>query len=152
MFHRIAFSIALLMCQVAQADQPISFSPERGVLASAYLSGGTLKIQLRGSKDAVQVFELDGVNTAHLALRRVKGQLNPYVEVWQIDEGNGTYTIHHLFAYHPKRRDFIELQPKCGEQYINLKPQSHRAELVYSAFSTELSNWRVCIEPQRTPP
>lgn len=38
-----------------------------------------------------------------------------------IDEGMGTYLISRLFIYDKIKKDFFEVLPKCGDQFINLK-------------------------------
>ncbi len=49
-----------------------------------------------------------------------------------IDDGMGTYEISLLYVYAPKRRAFLPLAPRCGDEFINLKVNKSRKTLTNS--------------------
>jgi len=145
---RIFLSLVFLFSTnlFAADQQPLKLTPQQGVIANVYISGSTLQININGIIKKNQIFELDLPPTMHLTTRKISEVKNPYIEVWHIDEGMGTYTIHHLFFYQKNEQRFAERKPICGEQFINLRPQDAQEALTYSAFDATSNTWRMCKE------
>lgn len=62
--------------------------------------------------------------------------------VWQINDGMGTYTIHRIFVYQPEAAFFKELNPDCGDDFVNLRVEREKRAL----FSTywEMNEPKLC--------
>jgi len=41
--------------------------------------------------------------------------------VWHLDEGMGTYKIYRLFIFAPPEEKFVEIKPKCGDDFVNIR-------------------------------
>lgn len=49
--------------------------------------------------------------------------------IWYIDEGMGSNTIHRVFLYSRSKRAFVEYQPRCADEFINLKIDKENKKL-----------------------
>lgn len=50
--------------------------------------------------------------------------------MWYLDEGMGKYTIHRVFIYDPKSKDFVEAAPRCGEEFLNFRVDKVKGRLL----------------------
>jgi hypothetical protein len=41
--------------------------------------------------------------------------------VWYVGDGMGKYLIYRIFTYSAKIKEFIELKPRCGDDFINFR-------------------------------
>ncbi|MDR0780672.1 MAG: hypothetical protein LBF16_08260 [Pseudomonadales bacterium] len=133
------------LAQTAGAEQTQILFLQHGTIAEAVLDEQILQISFRG-KNQIQRVALDIPAMANLTSRQIKGQKNPDIEIWHLDEGMGTYAIHRLFAFDQKTLTFIERTANCGDAFVNLLPQGKRADLVYSVFDTQAGAWQQCRE------
>jgi hypothetical protein len=52
-----------------------------------------------------------------------------------VDDGQGTYSIYRIFVYSRKTRNFVEIQPKCGDEFINIKLDKKNKTVINSYYS-----------------
>ncbi|WP_350437369.1 XAC2610-related protein [Pseudocitrobacter faecalis] len=45
--------------------------------------------------------------------------------IWHLDEGMGTYKIYRLFIFSPPDKNFKEIKPTCGDDFVNLRIEGH---------------------------
>lgn len=55
--------------------------------------------------------------------------------VSHLDDGMGTYTIFHIYAYVPKTNKFVAMTPKCGDEFINVVLNKKRRALNNSYYA-----------------
>ncbi|ETD38279.1 XAC2610-related protein [Pseudomonas chlororaphis] len=69
--------------------------------------------------------------------------------VWQIDDGMGTYDIHRIFVFQPQTSFFKELQPNCGDGFVNLRIEKKRKALISTYWTMNVAKQCVARFPQR---
>lgn len=63
--------------------------------------------------------------------------------VWYLDEGMGTYTIHRIFVFESKTQSFVEIKPRCGDEFLNLKVNKTKRALINTYYLNNLA--KVCF-------
>ncbi|WP_414704597.1 XAC2610-related protein [Pseudomonas sp. P42] len=63
--------------------------------------------------------------------------------IWQLDDGMGTYDYYRVFVYQTRTGMFEELQPDCGDGFVNLRVDSKRKALTSTYW--EMNRPKQCI-------
>lgn len=133
----------LLACNCHANNTPISFAnidhslvkltPKKNAVDVQIEFHGQLKSQIvtmeteRDAKVSVDDYNFDGFKD---------------FSVWHLDDGKGTYTIHRIFVYAPKKGEFNEVFPACSDEFINLR-LNKKKKLIISSYQKE-STWAIC--------
>lgn len=70
--------------------------------------------------------------------------------IWYIDEGMGSNTIHRVFLYSRNKRTFVEYQPRCADEFINLKVDKENKKLM-STYYVENTPTTCATKPPKNP-
>lgn len=125
-----ALLLGLLWAFPALAEV-IKFSPIQGTEATLALEGGTLVLSVANdgrSESRTITFEAESELQVQIDDFNFDGVKD--FAVWQVDDGMGTYTIHRIFAYQPNTGTFQELQPDCGDGFVNLRVDGKHKALI----------------------
>ena len=106
---------------------------------------GNVIITFASPRTRVQTFALQAPEGANFRLSRIDKDRSLDLEVWHLDEGMGTYTLHYLFLYSAQARQFVPLAPKCGSAFINLHI-ARPGTLRYSTYDVSKHSWRRCTD------
>lgn len=110
--------------------EPIQFESEEGVAVTLVPDKTDLTVTVQtktGSKDRVISFQTEKVMHVEVGDYNFDGFQD--FSVWYIDDGMGTYSIHRIFVYAPKNSSFKELNPACGDEFLNLKVNKEKNTL-----------------------
>ena len=67
--------------------------------------------------------------------------------IWHTDEGMGTYKIFRIFIFTDKNHDFNEIHSPCGDDYIDVRVDKQKKELISSYFDD--NQVKKCITVKR---
>jgi hypothetical protein len=118
------------------ADQYKTFRVTPLVTTSVYYVDNLVKIKISevGEKERYQVLTFDTESTLHLAVADYAFNGTKGFSVWYLDEGMGEYTISKVFLFSLKHRQFVEIRPACGDDFVNLRIDKVRRELVSTYY------------------
>lgn len=121
----------------ASSDDGLSFSPVPGVTANVSVNQNLVTLTLKNGASTTK--EEINVDTE----KKIRVQLADYnfdgyrdFSTSHTDDGMGTYQIYQIYVFSPQEKKFVQLQPTCGDDFINVvvsKPSQRR--LVSSYFS-----------------
>ncbi|MCU0117074.1 hypothetical protein N8H74_02330 [Pseudomonas sp. B2M1-30] len=107
------------------------FSPTQGTEATLALEGTTLVLSvINNGHNESRTITFEAENELRVQLDDFNFDGMKDFAVWQVDDGMGTYTIHRIFVYQPDTATFQELQPACGDGFVNLRVDSKRKVLL----------------------
>lgn len=100
----------------------VDFSPEKGVHANLALrdTGVALVINDGGASKPVTI-DWETETSLRVSVADFNFDGRPDFAVSQLDWGMGTYHIYRIFLYDRRKRDFTELRPRCGAEFINVR-------------------------------
>lgn len=110
--------------------EPIKFEPETGVAVTLVPNKADLTVTVQtktGSRDRVISFQTEKV--MHLEVGDYNFDGFQDFSVWYVDDGMGTYSIHRVFVYDPKKSSFKELTPACSDEFLNLRVNKEKKTL-----------------------
>ena len=89
------------------------------------------------------VVPLDIETEPHLDVRDFNFDGHPDFAVWYLDEGMGTHTIHRIFIFEWKTQSFVEIKPRCGDEFLNLRVDKTKRTLLSTYYLGNLA--KVCF-------
>ncbi len=108
-----------------------TFSPTKGVEATLVLEGSTLKVAVKGeTHNESRTIDFEAVNELHVQVDDFNFDGAKDFAIWQLDDGMGTYHYYRVFIYQAKTGTFQELQPDCGDGFVNLRVDKKRKALL----------------------
>jgi hypothetical protein len=129
---RVSLGLALFgVLESASAGaeaEATSFSPVKNVEVMLEVSGPKVTVQVDARES--RTIDFSAEKSLHVAIDDFNFDGMKDFSVWQIDDGMGTYTIHRIFIYRPKTADFEEVQPDCGDGFVNLRVDKKRNVLL----------------------
>jgi len=118
------FLVACADSSLAAADAnvaPIRFAPTAGVKASLLVHEHEVDISVTGahgeSRETV-VVETEKNLKINLEDYNFDGHMD--FSISHVDGGMGTYDVHQVYVYSVEQNKFVQLTPKCGDEFINL--------------------------------
>jgi hypothetical protein len=99
----------------------VSFSPARGIDVTVSLAGQVATVavtnagQVASEEIAVETEKKIKIN---LADYNFDGHMD--FSLSHTDDGMGTYQIYQIYVYSPSEHKFVQLTPKCGDEFINV--------------------------------
>jgi len=65
-----------------------------------------------------------------------------------IDDGMGNFLISRVFVYSSKSKDFEELIPDCGEQFLNLRLDKKNKSLISTYYKDNIPTLCETLPPK----
>ncbi|EJZ60785.1 hypothetical protein I1A_005150 [Pseudomonas fluorescens R124] len=108
-----------------------TFSPTQGVEATLVHKGSTLNVAVKGeTHNESRTVDFEAVNELHMQFDDFNFDGAQDFAIWQLDDGMGTYHYYRVFIYQVKTGTFEELQPDCGDGFVNLLVDKKRKALL----------------------
>lgn len=124
-----------ITCTLAAADSSVIFRPCPKVAVEVTANKSSLDYTIiKSGLTAKKIFSLDIETTPYLELSDFNFDGLQDFSVWYLDEGMGKYTIHRLFLFDPKSKDFVEARPRCGDEFLNLRVHEAKRELISTYY------------------
>ncbi|ATE75019.1 hypothetical protein AF70_00035670 [Pseudomonas sp. KD5] len=129
---RVSLGLALfgLLGSASAGAEVTSFNPVKNVEAMLEVNGPKVKVTVQVDAREPRTIDFAAEKSLHVAIDDFNFDGMKDFSVWQIDDGMGTYTIHRIFIYRPKTADFEEVQPDCGDGFVNLRVDKKRKVLL----------------------
>lgn len=140
--------VVVFWSAVALAE-PLSFSPDKGVSITLVPDKNNLTIITEGKNGSkTEAISFQTEKAMHVEMDDYNFDGFKDFSVWYIDDGMGTYSIHRIFIYIPKKSTFKELSPACGDEFINLKVD--KAKKVLNSTYYKANEPALCVtKPSR---
>jgi len=127
----LAASLLGLLWTMPVLAETTTFSPTKGVEAMLVLEGSTLNIAVKGeTHNESRTIDFEAVNELHVHFDDFNFDGAKDFAIWQLDDGMGTYHYYRVFIYQAKSGTFEELQPDCGDGFVNLRVDKKRKALL----------------------
>ncbi|WP_085693780.1 MULTISPECIES: hypothetical protein [unclassified Pseudomonas] len=127
----LAASLLGLLWAMPVLAETTTFSPAKGVEATLVLGGSTLNVTVKGeARNESRTIDFEAENELHVQVDDFNFDGAQDFAVWQLDDGMGTYGYSRVFIYHAKSGTFEELQPDCGDGFVNLRVDKKRKALL----------------------
>lgn len=120
-----------LLWMVSAHAEVTTFSPTQGAEVTLTLEGSSLALSVTNdghSESRTITFEAESELRVQIDDFNFDGVKD--FAIWQVDDGMSTYNIHRIFVYQPKTGTFQELQPDCGDGFVNLRVDGKRKALI----------------------
>ena len=131
MRYLLACTVALLGAPVHAAvpDMPtyytkegIQFSPEKGVHVDLTLRDTSVALVINDGRAARPVtIDWETETSLRVSVADFNFDGRPDFAISQLDWGMGTYYIYRIFLYDRRKREFTELRPRCGYEFVNVR-------------------------------
>ncbi|MDI3400986.1 hypothetical protein QLG12_22445 [Pseudomonas sp. V88_4] len=123
----LAASLLGLLWTMPVLAETTTFSPTKGVEAMLVLEGSTLKIAVKGeTHNDSRTIDFQAENELHVQFDDFNFDGAKDFAIRQLDDGMGTYDYYRVFIYQVKTGTFEELQPDCGDGFVNLRVDKKR--------------------------
>jgi hypothetical protein len=127
----------------ASSDE-INFRPVDGTTVAVSVDDGKVSYAITDEKGEVdKSIDIDTESKLHLSIGDYRFDGTKGFAVSYLDEGMGVYEVYRVFAYSRKLRNFEELSPACGDEFLNLKVDSKKKVLT-STYFTE-NEPKICV-------
>ncbi|MFW9079804.1 XAC2610-related protein [Pseudomonas sp. P2757] len=118
----LALSLLGLLWIVPVWAETTTFSPTNGIEAMLVLEGSTLNVAVKSETHSEsRTIDFEAENALHVQVDDFNFDGAKDFAIWQLDDGMGTYDYYRVFVYQPKTGVFKELQPDCGDGFVNLR-------------------------------
>ncbi|WP_426233660.1 XAC2610-related protein [Pseudomonas sp. TWP3-2] len=130
-FKTLAVSLIGLMWTIPALAETVTFIPTKGVEATLVLEGSILNVAVKSEMHSEsRTIEFEAENALHVQVDDFNFDGAKDFSVWQLDDGMGTYDYYRVFVYQPQTGVFKELQPDCGDGFVNLRVDKKRKVLL----------------------
>ena len=130
-FKTLAVSLLGLMWTIPALAETTTISPAKGVDATLVLEGSKLNIAVKSEMHSEsRTIDFEAENELHVQLDDFNFDGAQDFAIWQLDDGMGTYNYYRVFVYQAKTGMFEELQPDCGDGFVNLRVDKKRKTLL----------------------
>jgi hypothetical protein len=127
----ITLLLIFLMWTIPALAETTTFSPTKGVDATLVLEGSKLNIAVKSETHSEsRTIDFEAENELHMQFDDFNFDGAQDFAVWQLDDGMGTYHYYRVFIYQVKTGTFEELQPDCGDGFVNLRVDKKREALL----------------------
>ena len=143
-FKTLAVSLLGLMWTIPALAETTTISPAKGVDATLVLEGSKLNIAVKSEMHSEsRTIDFEAENELHMQFDDFNFDGAQDFAIWQLDDGMGTYDYYRVFVYQAKTGTFEELQPDCGDGFVNLRVDSKRKALTSTYW--EMNRPKQCI-------
>ncbi|WP_248742397.1 MULTISPECIES: XAC2610-related protein [unclassified Pseudomonas] len=127
----LAASLLGLLWSMPVLAETTTFSPTKGIEATLVLEGSKLSVAVKGEMhNESRTIDFEAVNELHVQIDDYNFDGAKDFAIWQLDDGMGTYDYYRVFIYQVKTGTFEELQPDCGDGFVNLGVDKKRKALL----------------------
>ena len=116
----------------------LEFSPDPKIRVFLSINGNTLSYRIVGQHVVVDQIVFETEKKIHLEIEDYNFSGKKNISVWYIDDGMGTTTVHRVFLYSIKKKNFVEYFPVCGDQFINLRVDKKTKTLRSTYFADNI--------------
>jgi hypothetical protein len=114
----------------------ISFPPIVGVMAEISIHDQSVNLTVtNGSSATQQTIQIETEKALKISTEDYNFDGVQDFAISHLDDGMGTYTIYQIYVFSAKNRKFEVLQPKCGDEFINVSISRKNRTLINSYFS-----------------
>lgn len=102
-------------------EESVSFSPARGIDTTVSLAKQVATVAVTNAAQAASeeiVVETEKKIKINLADYNFDGHMD--FSLSHTDDGMGTYKIYQIYVFSPAEHKFVQLTPKCGDEFINV--------------------------------
>ncbi|WP_250435019.1 MULTISPECIES: hypothetical protein [unclassified Caballeronia] len=127
---------AFLFALARASAQTVTFKVTETASASVRLKDRSVHVDVRDTIFGLtsQDIELDTESAPHIGVDDYGFDGTRGFSVWYLDEGMATSTISRVFLYSPIRRGFVEIRPKCADEFVNLRVDRLKHVLVSTYY------------------
>ncbi|MBU3057792.1 XAC2610-related protein [Pseudomonas indica] len=133
-------SIILLFAatQTIACDKTIFF-PEDSAQAQVLIKNTevTYSIESKSNKKSETIL-VDTEKKLSLKLDDYNFDGRKDIAISHIDDGMGNFIVYRIFLYSTQEQDFKEINPNCGEQFLNLRIDSKRKILISTYYENNI--------------
>jgi len=127
----LAVSLLGLLWTMPVLAETTTFSPTKGIEATLVIEGSTLNVAVKGeTHNETRTIDFQAENELHAQIDDFNFDGAKDFAVWQLDDGMGTYDYYRVFIYQARTGTFEELQPDCGDGFVNLLVEKKRKALL----------------------
>ena len=123
----------------ALGQEAVEFKVQDSITAKAQVIGASVKILIE-DKDSTHHQEIitDSERALNLETEDYNFDGLKDISISHIDEGKGVFLVSRIYIYSTANKKFIEQQPACGDEFINLKLNKTKKTLssIYYAQNT----------------
>jgi len=142
-FKYLAISLLVLPWTAPVFAEVTTFSPIKNAEATLVLEGSMLTVVVKSDAHSEsRTISFQAENELHVQIDDFNFDGAKDFAVWQIDDGMGTYTIHRIFVYQPEAAFFKELNPDCGDDFVNLRVEREKRALLSTYW--EMNEPKLC--------
>lgn len=143
-FKTLALSLLGLLWTIPSLAETATFSPTQGVETTLVLKGSTLNVAVKGeTHNKSRTVDFEAVNELHMQFDDFNFDGAQDFAIWQLDDGMGTYDYYRVFIYQARIGTFEELQPDCGDGFVNLRVDKKRKVLLSTYW--EMNITKQCV-------
>lgn len=133
----IFLGLIVFLASRAHSDEvkEFHFSPEGSVQATIAVVDREVSFSTRsGGRDKASKLMIDSERPVRVEIDDYNFDGFKDFSISHIDDGQGTYSIYRIFVYSKKNKTFVEIQPKCGDEFINIKVNKKTSTVTNSYF------------------
>lgn len=149
---RVATFVAFLIsfALAFASGQSVTFSATKTVATSVRINGRSVHVEVgSGAVKKTQDIDLDTESVPHIVISDYGFDGNKGFSIWYFDEGMGTSTISRVFLYSTTQREFVELRPRCADEFVNLRVDRLNRTLISTYYKNNVP--KLCrTKPPRT--
>ncbi|MDD1140165.1 hypothetical protein M5G22_21600 [Pseudomonas sp. TNT2022 ID233] len=136
----LAASLLGLLWTMPVLAETTTFSPTNGIEATLVLEGSTLNVAVKGeTHNESRTIDFEAVNELHVQVDDFNFDGVKDFAIWQLDDGMGTYHYYRVFIYQARTGTFEELQPDCGDGFVNLRVDKNRKALLSTYWEMNIA-------------
>lgn len=140
----LAASLLGLLWSMPVLAETTTFSPTKGIEATLVLEGSKLSVAVKSEMhNESRTIDFEAVNELHVQIDDYNFDGAKDFAVWQLDDGMGTYDYYRVFIYQARTGTFEELQPDCGDGFVNLRVDKKRKALLSTYW--EMNVAKQCV-------
>lgn len=114
----------------------VSFAPESKIFATLTTDEQDVSLTVKnGDHITTETIHVDTEKPLKLEVKDYNFDGRKDFSISHIDDGMGTYRIYQIYIFSPQQKKFIPLQPKCGDEFINVVTSDKIRTLTNSYFS-----------------
>jgi hypothetical protein len=137
--HKAIFAgLMVLLSASARSDdvREFRFLPESSVRATVTVANQEVSFSTKfGGLYKNSKVSIDSENPVRVEIDDYNFDGFKDFSLSHVDDGQGTYSIYRIFVYSRKTRNFVEIQPKCGDEFINIKLDKKNKTVINSYYS-----------------
>ncbi|QXE12642.1 MULTISPECIES: XAC2610-related protein [Pseudomonas] len=127
----LAVSLLGLLWTMPVLADTTTFSPTKSIEATLVIEGSTLNVAVKSEAHSEsRTIDFQAENELHVKIDDFNFDGAKDFAIRQLDDGMGSYDYYRVFIYQVKTGTFEELQPDCGDGFVNLRVDKKRKALL----------------------